>query len=298
VQAGEDDTRPANEGSLPPGVRLLVVDDNATARHIIVSMARSLGMQVDEAFDGWDAMRALTLAEKAGGAYDLVLLDWKMPGMDGVGCAHALQQGPRTSTVLMMTAFGRDEAMQALEERGVAVNAVLAKPVTPTSLYDACSAALGRAAGGADPGTRRKEPLQTQPPLRGLRVLLVEDNAINQELALELLGEAGMQVSVAEDGRQAMVALEDATFDVVLMDCQMPVMDGYEATRAIRRDTRWANLPIIAMTANAMVGDREKAIASGMNDHIAKPIQVAEMLATIGRWTTGRLDAGSNAQPG
>jgi len=115
-------------------------------------------------------------------------------------------------------------------------------------------------------------------------VLLVEDNAINQELAVELLGESGVAISVAEDGRKAIEMLEKASFDLVLMDCQMPVLDGYEATRLIRQQARWRELPIVAMTANAMSGDREKALAAGMNDHIAKPLDIQAMFETIVRW--------------
>jgi signal transduction histidine kinase/ActR/RegA family two-component response regulator len=130
-------------------------------------------------------------------------------------------------------------------------------------------------------------------PLRGARILLVEDNEINQELARELLGEAGVVVTIAGDGRQAIDTLASASFDAVLMDCQMPVMDGYEATRAIRAEARWRDLPIIAMTANAMAGDRVRALAAGMNDHIAKPIDVDSMFATLARWVAHRGTHGS-----
>jgi CheY-like chemotaxis protein len=124
--------------------------------------------------------------------------------------------------------------------------------------------------------------------LEGARVLLVEDNDINIELACELLGEAGIVVSLAQDGREALQRLAEQAFDIVLMDCQMPVMDGYEATRAIRAQAHLQSLPIIAMTANAMSGDRELALAAGMNDHIAKPIDVAAMFDTLARWAPGR----------
>ncbi len=149
------------------------------------------------------------------------------------------------------------------------------------------TAQFGVQADGAQAAAAVAQAGHDMASLVGLRVLLVEDNDINQELAMALLGDAGMQVTLATDGRQAIDILDQQPFDLVLMDCQMPVMDGYEATRAIRAQPRWATLPIIAMTANAMVGDRDKALAAGMNDHIAKPIVVAEMFATIGRWGHG-----------
>jgi CheY-like chemotaxis protein len=132
---------------------------------------------------------------------------------------------------------------------------------------------------------RREEALlQHRAALAGARVLLVEDNEINQELACDLLRGVGVLTEIAADGREALAMLERAHFDAVLMDCQMPVMDGYEATRALRADARWRELPVIAMTANAMVGDREKVLAAGMNDHVAKPIKVDELFATLVRW--------------
>jgi len=138
----------------------------------------------------------------------------------------------------------------------------------------------------------REEALSSQMAgLKGVRILLVEDNPVNREVALELLGRAGAMVSVAANGQLALDALHRASFDAVLMDCQMPVLDGYATTRELRRDPLFRDLPVIAMTANAMVGDREKALAAGMNDHIAKPINVNEMFSTIARWVQPRTVA-------
>jgi PAS domain S-box-containing protein len=269
------------------GVRLLVVDDNATARQILGTMARWFGMETQEVADGWDALRAVSAAERADRPFDLVLVDWKMPGMDGVECARRLCEGEhgRRPAVLMTTAFGREEVMQRVQAAQVPVRDVLVKPVTPSSLLDACRLALGR------PGRTERRAQQPnewlaahRERLAGARILLVEDNPINQELALELLGDVGLDVTLAGDGRAALEELAQRDFDGVLMDCQMPVMDGYAATREIRADPRWQRLPIIAMTANAMAGDRELALAAGMNDHIAKPIEVRAMFETIARW--------------
>jgi PAS domain S-box-containing protein len=268
------------------GTRLLVVDDNNTSRHILTSMAASLGMHAEEARDGFDALRATTRAAQAGRPFDIVLVDWRMPGMDGGECARRLLavDGPRP-TVMMATAFGRDGLRQRLDGLGLGIDSILVKPVTPSALFDACAGALGESARADGRSLLRAEALKDHgEQLRGTRVLLVEDNDINQELALELLGDAGIVVTLAEDGQRALQALADSEFDVVLMDCQMPVMDGYEATRVLRRNPHWQNLPVIAMTANAFAHDRELALAAGMNDHIAKPIDVQSMFDTLARW--------------
>jgi signal transduction histidine kinase/CheY-like chemotaxis protein/HPt (histidine-containing phosphotransfer) domain-containing protein len=271
------------------GVRALIVDDNASAREVLAEMSGALGLKVDTAVDGFEALRMVDLADAGDAPYGLVLIDWKMPGIDGVECAARLnrREGGRhpTPTVLMLTAFSRDEVLQRLADRQLHAAALLTKPVTPSSLLDACSMALGQAIRSTTrTGQREEAMLGHQASLAGARLLLVEDNAINQELAVELLSRAGIAVSVAGDGQEALDKLARQSFDGVLMDCQMPVMDGYAATRALRQRPQLAGLPVIAMTANAMVGDREKVLAAGMNDHIAKPINVEELFATLARW--------------
>ncbi len=275
------------------GSRTLVVDDNAQAREVLAAMARSLGLQPDVAVDGAQALRKIGAAEAAGEPYDLVLLDWKMPGMDGINCARRIRDMPRprarAPTVLMLTAFSLDEALRRVEEQGLQVPALLTKPVTPSSLFDACCKALGLAPPAGTHAERRKGGrLDERSKLAGARILLVEDNEINREVALELLGAQGIGVVTAADGREALQVLEREPFDAVLMDCQMPVMDGFAATRALRERPALRDLPVIAMTANAMVGDRERTLAAGMNDHIAKPINVDEMFATLARWIVPR----------
>jgi signal transduction histidine kinase/DNA-binding response OmpR family regulator len=273
------------------GLRVLVVDDHPAARAGLAACVEALGMRPEVAVDGFDALRRAALAVGEGRLPDLVLIDRAMPGMDGVECAAELQAGALRGRpiVLMSAAYEREAVEQRLVERRVSDAVWLAKPVRLDGLLAACRVALGRAvaqtrvADGAD-GAFAVVPAAAAAARRGLRILLVEDNDINQELAVELLGEAGMRVMVAGDGRQAIELLQRHPFDAVLMDCQMPVMDGYEATRAIRGDPRWGALPIIAMTANAMAGDREKAIEAGMNDHIAKPIALDQLFGTIARW--------------
>jgi CheY-like chemotaxis protein/HPt (histidine-containing phosphotransfer) domain-containing protein len=185
----------------------------------------------------------------------------------------------------MLTAFSRDEVTRRLAAGQIAAAATLSKPVTPSTLLDTCLGVLHLPGQQVRRAERRDEALNAhRASLVGARILLVEDNPINQELARDLLSRAGVALSTADNGQEALAALARAPFDLVLMDCQMPVMDGYAATQALRRQPQWRELPVIAMTANAMVGDREKVLAAGMNDHIAKPIKVDELFATLSRW--------------
>jgi PAS domain S-box-containing protein len=289
------EAEPAETPAELRSARVLIADDNATSRRVLVETVRAFGMRAEPAVDAWDALRHYTLAAAAGDGFDLLLIDWQMPGMDGIACARDLIEGSGATLpiVLMANTFARDEVARRIAASGLPVRQVLPKPTTPSTLYDVVAVALGRA--GRNLGhtsLRGAMPAAQRERLLGLRVLLVEDNAINQELGLELLSDAGMVVSLAEDGLDAIRLLEaqpaDEAFDAVLMDCQMPVMDGYEATRKIREDARWQRLPIIAMTANAMAGDRDKALAAGMDDHIAKPIDVHQMFETIARWVPQR----------
>ncbi|MGM9489297.1 response regulator [Ideonella sp. YS5] len=271
------------------GLRTLVVDDNDEARGLLVEMLQRMDTQPDAAAGGSEALAKVSLAEAAGNPYGLLILDWRMPGMDGLECLQALAgrtpPGAQAPTVLMLTAFDRDEAVRRLEEHRLAVASVLTKPVTPSTLHDACNVALGATTISRSRASRRHGAMvENQARLKGARVLLVEDNEVNCEVAQELLGQAGIVVTIARDGREALQTLERESFDGVLMDCQMPSMDGFEATRRVRENPAWKDLPVIAMTANAMVGDREKALAAGMNDHIAKPIDVNHMFATLARW--------------
>jgi CheY-like chemotaxis protein len=285
------------------GSRALVVDDNAQARAVLVAMARALGLQPDEAGGGAEALRKIAAAGAE--PYDLVLLDWKMPGMDGITCAQRIRDmahdttraGARSPTVLMLTAFSRDEVLRRIEEQGLPIDALLAKPVTPSALFDACRKALGLdASAGVRAGRRKGGRTDLRSTLKGARILLVEDNEINREVALELLSAQGITVVTAADGREALQVLERESFDAVLMDCQMPVMDGFAATRALRERPALRDLPVIAMTANAMVGDRERTLAAGMNDHISKPIDIDEMFATLARWIAPRRQAAPSTE--
>jgi PAS domain S-box-containing protein len=282
--------------------RALVVDDNTCARELLAEMLTSMGLQADACADGAAALAQVARADDRDEPYDVVLLDWKMPVMDGVECAAQLRRLPMrrhpVPAVLMLSAFSRDEVRQRLQQQRLEVTEMLTKPVTPSSLFDACAKALGLAPVYTSRLARRDGlRVDQQSSLRGTHLLLVEDNAINREVALELLTKAGIVVSVAEDGQQALDMLDRERFDGVLMDCQMPVMDGFAAARAIRQRPALRDLPVIAMTANAMVGDRDKVITAGMNDHIAKPIIVDEMFATLARWMGPRRVSAAAGAP-
>lgn len=269
-------------------LRVLVVDDNASAREILSAMARNFGLEVDLASSGREALATISNAASQQLPYDLVLMDWQMPAMDGVETVRQLQLGNDAAlpAVIMVTAYGRDEAAEQAARQGITLRSVLNKPVTSSTLLEAIGEALGkRSLAQTRSQARESDQMESMALLNGARVLLVEDNEMNQELALEWLTRAGMDVVVACNGQEALDILSrDAAFDGVLMDCQMPVMDGYTATRKIRENQAWQELPIVAMTANAMAGDREKVLAAGMNDHIAKPLDVQAMFATLAQW--------------
>jgi two-component system sensor histidine kinase/response regulator len=269
--------------------RVLVADDNSSSREIVSTMARSFGLDVDVASSGAEALTMASRANSDEKPYRVALMDWKMPGMDGIETARRLQSMSSPSqmpAVIMLTAYGREDAVAAASTAGVALESVLTKPVTPSTLLETVGKALGEELTGMTRAKERAETnLEAMENLRGARILLVEDNELNQELALELLVTAGMEVVMASHGGEALEILaRDRDFDGVLMDCQMPVMDGYAATRAIREQPGLARIPVIAMTANVMAGDHEKALSAGMVDHIAKPLRVLEMFATLARW--------------
>ncbi len=270
------------------GIRVLVVDDNESARLNLAAMVQSFGMDAEATSSGAGALDLVARAAKAGRPHSLVLIDWRMPGMDGVTCAKQIKDLRPTDmpTIIMVSAYSRDEADVAAGREGVQLNGFLGKPVSPSTLLETIGEQLGLGSVGhrADiwPVTDWPEQIKG---LAGARVLLVEDNEMNRELAVELLQEARVAVSVANQGLEAVEMLSKGLkFDGVLMDIQMPVMDGYEAARAIRKLPGLAGLPIIAMTADAMAGDRDKVLAAGMNDHIAKPLDVRRMFETIARW--------------
>jgi|GEM_PF-3566604 len=266
--------------------RVLVVDDNESSRLILANQLNAFHCQVDQAESGQQAIDMLK-ARDASDPYSLLLIDWRMPGLDGIQTIRRIQQDTSIGhrpVIVMVSAYSLSELKRASE--GLELAATLSKPVTPSSLYNALLQALGFPVLAA-PRRNIHTPQETQQAidnLQGARVLLVEDNEINQELAIELLTENGIQVDAVVNGQQALDRLNEQVYDGVLMDCQMPVMDGYEATRQIRQRPGLSRLPIIAMTANVMAGDRERALESGMNDHIPKPINPDNMFIVMHKW--------------
>ncbi len=267
-------------------IKVLVADDNRSAREILGQMLEDLGLKAGYAADGNAAVEEVISAARQGDPYRLLMLDWQMPGLSGIDVARALRQRADLAekpVVVIVTAYGREEAAEAAQD--VIIKGVLNKPVLPAMLLDTLQLAFGDPASIAvGRKSTQDENAAALAILRGAHVLVVEDNEINQELALELLVSNGLSVEVAGNGQVALDMLEQNRYDGVLMDCQMPVMDGYAATRAIRQRPGLEQLPVIAMTANAMSGDREKVLEAGMNDHIAKPVNVRDMFSTMAKW--------------
>ena len=268
------------------GLRALVINDNDTARMVLSDMLESMGFVVEEASGGRAAIHAVDQAESHDRPFDFVFIDWQMPGMDGLEVARRLQARPlqRTPHLVMVTAFGREDMLKGAFQMGL--TDVLIKPVTVSMLFDNVMSVMG------DTLPERRKRVRTAPSLaaeqlasiKGARILLVEDNELNQEVATEFLRDAGLIVDVADNGHSALQKVQQASFDLVLMDMQMPVMDGIAATRAIRQLTQLADLPIIAMTANVMESDRQHCIDAGMNDRVAKPIDPDNLWRTLLRW--------------
>jgi len=266
-------------------MKALVVDDNNHARTIMHTMLDSFGIQTETMSSGKDAVLRLEDSAQAE-AVDLVIMDWKMPGMDGIETIRVLQASARISRqpiVIMLTAHGKEELVAYTES--IDVQAILTKPITPSTLLETIISIAGQGKALTTSAGARDELFSSAvASLAGAHILLVEDNELNQELAMEILETNGLRVTIANNGQEAIDILQTESFDGVLMDCQMPVLDGYSATRQLRAQPRFGKLPILAMTANAMAGDREKALNAGMNDHIPKPINVTQMFNTMAQW--------------
>jgi signal transduction histidine kinase/DNA-binding response OmpR family regulator/HPt (histidine-containing phosphotransfer) domain-containing protein len=274
------------------GRRVLVIDDNALAREVLSSMLQSMTFKVDEAPSGQEGIELVRQAAERGEPYDAVFVDWQMPGMDGIEAGRHILALPNLSTpphLVMVTAYGREEVMKQAEE--TSFENVLIKPVTPSMLFDSVVQALStreRTDAGTHASTSAGFNFES---IRGARVLLVEDNELNREVATGLLEGAPVTVSAADNGEVAIRMLNESKYDMVLMDMQMPVMDGLAATRVIRQNSQFKDLPIIAMTANAMAGDREKCLEAGMNDHLAKPVDPDKLFDALLRWIPARTVA-------
>jgi two-component system sensor histidine kinase/response regulator len=267
------------------GQRLLVVDDNEMSRIVLSEMLTGMTFIVKDVASGKAALEEIRSASDAGQPYDVVLLDWQMPGMDGIETARAIRELPISPLphMVMVTAYGREEVFKEAALAGL--EDVLIKPVSSSTMFDTLVQVLGGKrdeTGGED---QQETPLvQDLNTIKGSSILLVEDNEFNQQIAAELLADAGFKVDIAENGRISIEMLDKRSYDIVLMDMQMPVMDGVTATKEIRKDGRFRDLPILAMTANVMEADIEKCREAGMQDHIGKPIDPDEMFDKLLKW--------------
>jgi two-component system sensor histidine kinase/response regulator len=278
------------------GRRVLVVDDNENARLILVDMLDGMTFQVGSASSGSAALAEIERAATAGQPYEIAFIDWHMPDMDGIETARRISRLPLQNLphYVMVTAFGREEVIKSAQDAGF--HEVLIKPVTPSQLFDTAMRVLGGHASERRQARARSGRVPADlGTIRGAKLLLVEDNELNQEVASELLKHAGLTVDIAANGEQAIARVADNTYDMVLMDVQMPVMDGIAATEVMRRAGH--QLPIIAMTASVMQKDRDRCLASGMNDHLPKPIEPDELWVILLKWIKPRNPPDQAAPP-
>ncbi|MEO5348718.1 MAG: response regulator [Magnetococcus sp. YQC-3] len=292
-------------------LRVLIVDDNETVRQVFSGALHHFAMLPRAVASGEDALAALQAAAEAGTPYHLLFLDWRMPGMDGLAVAAAIRNTPALNwsmpallspageaappllalpKIVLSTAFGYQATMEGSASANL--DGYLLKPVTPSHLLDTILDLFGQ---GLSVNKNQLLPIldrtQLTQVLGGKRILLAEDNPINRQVAEEILRGVGIVVEVAEDGQEAVRKVASRPYDLVLMDIQMPEMDGHAATQAIRAANQWPDLPILAMTAHAMRDDHEKSLQAGMNDHITKPIDQRQLFAALLRWLAPRSGA-------
>jgi PAS domain S-box-containing protein len=264
------------------GLTVLVVDDCDASRTIIQKALNSFGFKVGTASSGKAALTLLADNRTREKPFELVILDWLMPELDGIETARKIRTDLKLALpIILMTAFGKENERQDAQKAGV--SAFLTKPIYPSILFNAIMDAFGKTAFREDraPAAITTMASMYKGRLKGRRVLVVEDNPTNQLVALAVLEGADIIAEIAGNGKEAVAAIRRGRYDAVLMDIQMPEMDGYEATRKIRRDPRFTDLPIIAMTAHAMKGDDEKCLAAGMDDYVAKPIHQDRLFHTL-----------------
>jgi PAS domain S-box-containing protein len=273
------------------GMRVLVVDDNQQAREILTDALKDLALKAESASSGEDAILELIAADSKD-PYRLVMMDWQMSGMNGLEATRIIKLSGRLKHIprlVMVTAFGREDIRAQAEDIGI--DGYLLKPFTPSTLFDTLVELFGVVNPENEPSPI-PGAAATSHDATGVRVLLVEDNEVNQQVATELLESAGASVTIANHGGEALRILTEGEqpppFDVVFMDLQMPEMDGFTATRLLRAQPQWQRLPIIAMTAHALVEERQRCLEAGMNDHVSKPIDPDALFATLMRWAEPR----------
>ncbi|MCK5735126.1 MAG: response regulator, partial [Spirochaetaceae bacterium] len=276
-----DDNDSIETGIIPGQLKdlnVLVVDDNQSSLEIIQQYLISFNFHVTAVSSAGDAFVELN---KEDSTYDLILIDWIMPGIDGVEASRIIMRElklKKIPAIVMMTAYDRNEASHAALEAAVELSSLISKPITPSTLLETLENVLMNKKIDSENRTRRLKKVFKN----SYNILLVEDNEVNQQVAREFLEHIGMNVTIGEDGRQACELNEKHDYDLILMDIQMPILDGYEAAREIRENG--FDLPIIALTANAMPGDLDKAKDAGMNDHISKPIDPDILFSVLQKW--------------
>ena len=293
---GISDAKPVVVGAIAPpeilrGVKVLVVDDNSTNRRILEGMLKRWEMDSDSVDSGERALSRLFDAQEAGEPYALLLTDMHMPGMDGFTLIERIRQKPGlcAAVVMMLTSAGHRGDAVRCQELGIA--AYLLKPIRQSELREAIARVLGAPEKvGAIPLITRYSLGDARDPSTTLRVLLAEDNAVNQRLASRLLEKRGHRVQVVANGREALDVLAKESFDLVFMDIQMPEMDGFEATAAVRKKEQASGerQPIIALTAHAMKGDRERCVSAGMDGYLSKPIRALDLDEILEQYVASR----------
>ena len=277
--------------------RVLLADDNTLVGEVLVETLAALGWQVDLVTSGTAALARVAQARQQAQPYEAVLMDWRMPDGDGLQAARQLRdwQADDRPKVIMLTGFGRDFLSETQQSADAPFDDYLTKPVTPAQIVEVVERALGAE---IPAGVHAAAVVDESRRLAGMRLLVVEDNALNRQVAAELLLAQGAQVELAEGGLEGVErVLSGAPLDVVIMDMQMPDIDGLEATRRIRADGRFRTLPILAMTANASHSDRDACLAAGMDDHVGKPIDLELLVARLQRLTGQEVSAAPLATP-
>jgi len=281
------------------GLRILAVDDNDTNRKVLTSQTSAWGMECTEAENGPRALEALRSASERGRPYDLAILDLQMPGMDGLELARAIKADPLCAAPLLVLLTSVGVRGHAAESFKAGIAGYLTKPIRPSQLYDCLATVMGAPAepiaGASPPPLVTRHTLKEARSRRRRRILVADDNETNQMVAVRMLQRLGYEADVAANGLDVVEALTRIPYNVVLMDCQMPEMDGFEATRTIRlsESSHGGRVPIVAMTANAMQGDRERCIETGMDDYISKPVKLEELSRVLERWLEERDERGA-----
>jgi CheY-like chemotaxis protein len=283
---------------------VLVIDDNAVSREVLREQLNAWGATVDEAVSGADGLAHLRSSHRSA-PYDAIILDAAMPDMDGAEVARNIRANPawRSLPILLLGSVG---GVSQAEGAAAPVDTMLTKPVRQRELAECLTMLLtGRTEGGTIAEESERHSVETigahdgaSGPLRGMSVLLAEDNPVNQRVAVGLLEKCGCTVAVAPTGHDAVREAMARRFDVILMDCMMPEMDGYDATRSIREHQHQTatRTPIIALTASALDGERERCLQAGMDDYLAKPVRLHELVAMLGHW--GRMATAKESQHG